>query len=96
MRTIRAALEGLRSPRSPLANRAERGAGSTREFLLSQADLEPGRRHERAIDLDGVLPRPFTGPPSAWAGASSIRATRPSKSVFFIGLAPVLRAGWRQ
>jgi hypothetical protein len=47
----------------PLANRAERGAGDAREFLLCQAGLEPGRRHKRAIDLDGDLPRPRVGLP---------------------------------
>ena len=46
-----------------LANRAERGPGSAREFLLRQAGLKPGRRHECAIDLDGGLPRPRIGVP---------------------------------
>jgi hypothetical protein len=35
----------------------------TREFLLHQAGLEPGRRHECAIDLDGGLPRPLIAVP---------------------------------
>jgi hypothetical protein len=60
MRTsIRAAPEGLRSPRS----HAERGAGDAGEFLLRQAGLEPGRRHKRPIDHDRGLPRPRVGLP---------------------------------
>jgi hypothetical protein len=47
----------------PLADRAERGAGIAREFLRRQAGLEPGRRHERAIDLEGGLARPRVGLP---------------------------------
>jgi len=35
----------------------------TREFLLRQAGLEPGRRHEPPIDHDGGLPRPRVGLP---------------------------------
>ena len=47
MRTsIRAAPEGLRSPCSHLRTVPSEAPASAREFLLRQAGLEPGRRHE--------------------------------------------------
>ena len=51
-----------------------------------------GRRHERAIDFDGGLPRPPVGLHLRISeGASWSKATRPSKSVSLLDFASVLR-----
>jgi hypothetical protein len=55
--SIRAAREGLRSPRSRLRIVPGEAPAARGEFLLRQAGLEPGRRHKRAIG--GAAPRPI-------------------------------------
>ena len=86
--SIRAAPEGLRSPR-PLADRAERGAGDAGEFLLRQAGLEPGRRHERAIDFDDMGARATIGL-SLGIGEGVLKPGEETVKIVFLSLISLL------
>ena len=61
--SIRAAPEGLRSPRSHLRTVPSEAPAARANSCGVKGGLEPRRRHERPIDHDRGLPRPRIGLP---------------------------------